>query len=555
MYNLNLHVMRSIGYLLLIAACLVQCKKTENQAAKPPFERPKLVVGIVVDQMRYDYLTRFWDKYSEKGFKRLVRDGFTCKNNHFNYVPTYTGPGHASIYTGATPSVHGIIANDWFDRDTNAMMYCAQDDSVKTIGSTDVLEAMSPKNLKVTTVTDQLRLATQLRGKVVGIALKDRGAILPAGHTGNAAYWFHGKKEGKWVSSSYYMAQLPRWVQDFNQKGAEKYLTEWNTLYNIATYTEAGTDGNTFERLFKGETQSVFPHDSKKLAPQNDDYDIIKNTPSGNVMTTDFALAAIDGEKLGADEVTDFLAISYSSTDYIGHRFGVNSIETEDAYLRLDLDIARLLEALDAKVGKDNYTLFLTADHGGVEVPAYWTSLKIPAGYFDEDSLAIHLKDFLKRTFGKETLLKQVVNEQIFLDRNLLTTMKLNPETVQKAVAAEIAGLKEVEEVYTATDMSQTEYTQGMKAFLQKGFHPKRSGDVLYVLSHATVPYPKQGSTHGSAYTYDTHVPLLFYGKGIRPGATAARTEITDIAPTIATLIGIAFPSGATGNPIAKAFR
>ncbi len=542
--------MRKLAYLLCIAVSLVECKKTEHPPKNTLFERPKLVVGIVVDQMRYDYLTRFWERYGEGGFKRLVQEGFTCKNNHFNYVPTYTGPGHASIYTGATPSVHGIIANDWYDRETNAMMYCAQDDSVKTVGNTNASEPMSPKNLKVTTITDQLRLATQLRGKVVGIALKDRGAILPAGHTGNAAYWFLGKEEGKWVSSSYYMTQLPQWATTFNKEGAEKYLLEWNTLYNIATYTEAGTDENTFERLFKGETQSVFPHDSKKLAPENDGYDIIKSTPLGNTMTTDFAMAAIDGEQLGADEGTDFLAISYSSTDYIGHRFGVNSVEVEDAYLRLDMDIARLLNALDAKVGKDNYTLFLTADHGGVEVPAYWASLKIPAGYFDEDALETHLKDFLKREFEDENLLKKVINEQVFLDRALLAKMKLKLETVQEAIANEIRTLRDVEEVYTATDMVQTHFTQGKASFLQKGFYAKRSGDVLYVLSHATVPDRKQGSTHGSAYTYDTHVPLLFYGKGIRKGSTAARTEITDIAPTIATLLGIAFPSGATGQPV-----
>ncbi|MGB1308036.1 MAG: alkaline phosphatase PafA [Oceanihabitans sp.] len=513
--------------------------------------QPKLVVGIVVDQMRYDYLTRFYNKFGDGGFKKLINEGFNCKNNHYNYIPTYTGPGHASVYTGTTPKYHGIIANSWYDKEIKERVYCAGDTTVTAVGTQSKAGLMSPRRMQTTSFADENRLFTQMKGKTIGISLKDRGAILPAGHTANAAYWFHGKDEGSWITSSFYTNKLPAWVSDFNNSEAAKsYLKTWDTFYDINTYTESGSDLNAFEGGFKGKETATFPYDLKMLSKQNKGFDILKATPYGNSLTTDFAIAAILGEQLGADAITDVLAVSYSSTDYVGHNFGVNSKEVEDAYIRLDKDIERLILALDEKVGKGEYTLFLTSDHGAVEVPAYLQSVNIPAGYFDSKGFKKKLNAFINKKFGASNLLESGSNNQIFLNRERIALLDLKLEDVQEALVNEIVSYKNIYKAYSATTMQTTEFSNGIEALLQNGFHQKRSGDVMVVYDPAVISYSKTGSTHGSGLNYDTHVPLLFYGKGIAKGSTLQKTKIVDIAPTISALLGISFPNGATGMPL-----
>jgi hypothetical protein len=277
-----------IAFVFLFSSCVAQDRtiaSEENTVDKKANSKPKLVIGIVVDQMRYDYLTRFEPKFGEGGFKRMMREGFNCKNNHFNFVPTYTGPGHASIYTGTTPKYHGIIGNNWFDKNTKEMVYCAGDENVGPIGTLDKAGEMSPHRMQTTTFGDENRLFTQMRGKTIGISLKDRGAILPAGHTANGAYWFHGRDEGVWVSSSFYMDELPKWVKDFNTSEAtESYLKIWNTLYDISTYTESGADENSFEGGFRGKEKATFPYDLKALSQENRNFDILKATLMGIVL-------------------------------------------------------------------------------------------------------------------------------------------------------------------------------------------------------------------------------------------------------------------------------
>ena len=517
---------------------------------------PRLVVGIVVDQMRYDYLTRFWVHYGDGGFKRLVNGGFNCKNNHFNYAPTYTGPGHASIYTGTTPATHGIIGNNWYDKALGKEVYCAEDDNYKSVGTTSDAGQMSPQRMNVTTITDQLRLHTQMRGKVIAVALKDRGAILPGGHTANAAYWFNGKDEGNWISSSFYMDDLPKWVKDFNASNiVEQYKKPWTPLKDINTYVESGLDNTSYEGLFSGETTPTFPHNLPNLWNGNDEYDILKSTAFGNNITVDFALAALEGESLGMDTITDFFAISFSSTDYVGHMYGVNSKEVQDTYLRLDRDLERLLKALDKKVGEGKYTVFLTSDHGAIDVPAYLKDQKIPMGYMGYEDVVAKLKEFVEFTFGTTDLIQNVSNDQLFLDHKVIQNLDLDVKEVQEALAQELLGYETVDRAYTAYQMWQNQYTQGIPYIMQNGYNQKRSGDVLFVLKPGNADYSKTGSTHGSPQVYDTHVPLLFYGKGIRKGATFTRTEISDIAPTIAALLGIAFPNGTTGKPIVEVLQ
>lgn len=533
-----------IVFVLLTLSC-----KSQKISSDEEVGMPKLVIGIVVDQMRYDYLTRFKAKYSEHGFKRLMNEGYNCKNHHFNYVPTYTGPGHASVFTGTSPMNHGIISNYWYDKYTDTSVYCASDATVQAVGVDTEKEKMSPRRLKTTTIADQLRLHTQNRSKVIGVSLKDRGAILPAGHSANAAYWFRGKEDCKFITSTYYRNDLPEWVINFN-KTTPSYLKEWETLLPINTYTESGPDSNSFEEAFKGKATTVFPYDLKTLSKNNGGYDILKTTPFGNEMVTDFAIEAVKNEKLGAGTYTDFLTVSYSSTDYVGHQFGVNSVEVEDTYIRLDKDLERLFNYLDNQVGKGAYTVFLTADHGAVNVPNYLKSQNIPAGYFNKKAFKKSVEEVLKQKFKFKDIVKNISNNQIFLDRELINTNGLDLVAIQEFLAQEIVLFKHIDKAYSAKTLSSTQFTSGVGALVQSGFHQKHSGDVVFVLEPAVISYPEKGSTHGSSFSYDTHVPLLFYGAGVKKGETIEKTEVIDIAPTISMLLGISFPNGCTGEPL-----
>lgn len=531
-------------HIIILVFCFGLSITAQNQ-------KPKLVVGIVVDQMRFDYLTRFEAKYGEGGFKRMMNEGFNCKNNHFNYIPTKTGPGHASIFTGTTPKYHGVIANNWWDKSAKKMVYCAGDDSVNAVGTSSKLEQMSPHRMQTTTFGDENRLFTQMKGKTIGISIKDRGAVLPAGHTGNAAYWFRGKDEGSFVSSTFYMATLPKWVKKFNNSTrAESYLKTWDTYYNIKTYFESGPDLNTFEGGFKGKSTATFPYDLKALSKQNSGFDIIKLSPFGNSIVTDFAIEAIKAEALGKDEITDVLTISFSSTDYIGHKFGVSSKEVEDTYIRLDKDLERLFNNLDDTVGVNQYTVFLTADHGAIEVPAYLKFAKIPAGYVDGSKRKEKFKSFLTNKYGSTEIVENTSNNQIFLNKAIVEALDLNLQDVQNAIVQEQLTYTNIYKAYTATTFNTTYFERGIEHLLQLGYHQKRSGDILLVNNPSFIAYPKTGSTHGSGLNYDTHVPLLFFGKGIKKGATYKKTEITDIAPTMSALLGISFPNFSIGKPL-----
>lgn len=548
--------MKKIVLVLSLAIISISCKSQNetvvlNNKIPVTQDNPKLIIGIVIDQMRYDYLTRFYNKYSEGGFKRLMREGFNCKNNHYNYVPTFTGPGHASIYTGTTPKYHGIIANSWYDKELKDYVYCAGDSAVNSIGTESKAGKMSPHRMTTTTFADENRLFTQMQGKTIGIAIKDRGAILPAGHTANMAFWFQGKDEGHWITSSFYTETLPDWVKQFNASNkAASYLTTWDTFYDIDSYTESGPDLNTFEGGFKGKDTATFPYDLKALSKDNKGYDILKATPQGNALTTDFAIAAINGEQLGQDAITDVLTISYSSTDYIGHNFGVNSKEIQDTYIRLDKDLERLFNVLDTQVGKNAYTVFLTADHAAVDVPSYLKSTGIPAGYVDNDMYKERLNDFMVKTYQASDLIENVSNFQIFLNKDKIDLLGLDIAHVQERIAQELIQYPHIYKVYTSSQLTASNYVDGIENLLEKGYNQKRSGDVLVVYDPAFISYSKTGSTHGSGLNYDTHVPLLFYGKGITKGSTLQRTEIVDIAPTMSALLGISFPNGSIGMPL-----
>ena len=354
-----------------------------------------------------------------------------------------------------------------------------------------------------------------------------------------------------WITSSYYRNDLPKWVTDFNTSDTvESYLNVWNTSLPIESYVESGDDENNFERGFKGKSSATFPYDLAALSAENDGFDILKETPYGNSITLDFALAALKGENLGQDDDTDVLAISFSSTDYVGHNFGVNSKEVEDTYIKLDNDLERLLNTLDSYVGEGEYTVFLTADHGAVNVPAYLQSVNVPAGYLDYNSRKELFQKFLMDTYGTTDLIENVSNNQIFLNKAKLKELGLNIHDVEQALVDEQISYPNIAKVYTATTMNSTNFTTGIEVLLQNGYNQKRSGDVIVVDDIAHIAYSRTGSTHGSGLNYDTHVPLLFFGAGIQHGETFDKTVIPDIAPTISALLGISFPNGATGRPL-----
>lgn len=534
---------------LFLFLSFFSCKNSSQLSSN---NNPKLVVGVVVDQMRFEYLNRFKNKYSSQGFLRLINQGYSCNNHHFNYIPTITGPGHASIFSGTTPSVHGIIGNDWYDKIKQKTVYCTTDDKYHTIGAEAKYGKVAPTNLKVTTVADQNRIFTQMRGKTIGVSIKDRGAVFPSGHTANGAYWFEGLNEGKWVTSSYYMDKLPQWVTEFNaSSNISNYLKTWNTYYDINLYLESGPDNSNYEKGFNGKTAPVFPYDLKELMGYNEGYDIIKTSPFGNTMTTDFAFSAIEAEDLGDDEFTDFLTISYSSTDYVGHDFGLSSVELQDTYLRLDLEIERLLNYLDKNVGEGNYTLFLTADHGAAEVPAYLSDINVPGSNIGKDDFS-PLFDAMKAKYGVSDLINNISNNQVFLNQEKILSLQLNPEEVQKFVVNKIIDYPFISNAYTASAMQSNYFNNGLPMLLQNGYNQKLSGDILFALQPGVIVYGPKGTTHGSGYSYDTHVPLLFYGNKIKKGVSYEPTNVTDIAPTISALLGISFPSGATGSIIER---
>lgn len=521
-----------------------------NTFSQGKLERPKLVVGIVVDQMRNDYMFRYYDKYSEDGFKRLMRDGFYCKNNHFSYMPTYTGPGHASVYTGTTPAYHGIIANDWFDKETGTEVYCSSDETCFTVGAENSDGKMSPSRMLSTSITDELRLSTNFKSKVLGVAIKDRGSILPAGHLANAAYWLSG---GDFISSTYYMKDLPAWVSKFNDEDrVEAFINGgWNTLLPIEEYTESIADDNKYEGVFQGEEKPVFPHDLQSLYARNKDLGMIRSTPFGNTLVTDFAIEALKNEEMGKDAACDFLALSYSSPDYIGHIYGNRSIESQDNYLRLDLEIARFLKYLDDEIGEGNYLVFLTADHGSADVPSYFMDNKVPAGYLDLNTMETELIDYMKSEYDlAASAIRSFSNYQLFFEYDSLRAKSVNPAAFYSDIARFLRNYPGIYNAVSADVIRENYYAEGVMAALNRGYNPQRSGDVLLIPQADWLYYGPVGTSHGSPYSYDTHVPLIFYGWNVEPGVTHQRTEIRDIASTLSMLLNISLTSGNTGNPI-----
>ncbi|SEW55539.1 alkaline phosphatase PafA [Chitinophaga arvensicola] len=508
--------------------------------------RPKLIVGVVVDQMRWDYLYRYNSRYGAGGFKRLLQEGFSCENTLINYTPTITACGHTCVYTGSVPAIHGIIGNTWYSPALGRTVYCAEDSTVTTVGSNSAAGKMSPRNMLVTTIGDELKLSNNFQSKVIGVAIKDRGAILPAGHSANAAFWYDGGT-GNWVSSTYYMQELPAWAQAFNQqKYPQQYLSKpWTTLYPVSTYTLSTADEKPYEGKYKNASNSSFPHDLSELANT-----AISASPFGNTMTLEFAKKALEAYELGKGPVTDLLAISLSSPDYVGHQFGPNSIEAEDTYLRLDQDLATLFKYLDAKVGKGQYLFFITADHGVAHVPGFMAENKLPGGTWDDRAALKTVNEQVAAKFGVNNAVTATDNYQFWLNHAAIEQAGKSEADIRQFIIRELLKSPAIAKAFPIDNLMGTTLPEPMRTMLSNGFNTKRSGDIQVILTPGYIDGGNTGTTHGLWYPYDAHIPLVWMGWGIHPGKTNRTIGMTDITPTLAALLHIQMPSGNVGQVI-----
>lgn len=503
--------------LWLIAALMSVCNLV---LAHTDFgERPKLVVGIVVDQMRWDYLSRYYDQFGEGGFKRLIKEGYSCDNCLINYVPTVTAIGHTSVYTGSTPALHGICGNDFFIDDDP--VYCCGDNTVDPVGTDNRKKGcMSPRNLLATTIGDQIRLHTDFQSKVVGVSYKDRAAILPAGRCSDHAYWLD-TDNGQFITSTYYRTELPDWAKAYNK-----------------------------ELKKNAELQKV----GKKVGLY----------PLCGHITTDMAIAALKGERLGKGKVTDMLCVSYSQTDVIGHEYGTRGEHTDGAYLELDKDIARLLKALDDQVGEDNYLLFLTADHGGAHNFQYMIDHKLSAGAWKtkEDVLNDKLDAFLKEKLGA-SIDRSIINGfhgyRVFLNHGKIKSMGLDLEKVKETLIEYFYQVPHVQFVMDFAKVNTWSVPDVLRSRALLGYHPHRSGDLLLVLEAGYYDFGRGsspiGTTHSAWNPYDAHIPLLFYGWKVEHGSTSREVHITDIAPTVTQMLHIQQPNACVGEAIVEVVR
>ena len=547
----------SIFLTVIIAVLFFQSSIAQKTTATAnTIQRPKLVVGIVVDQMRWDYLYRFYDLYKPNGgFKRLLGEGFSCDNTFVPYLPTVTACGHTCVYTGSVPAIHGITGNNWFDNNLQKGVYCVEDKSVQAVGS-NAGEAgqMSPNNVFVTTITDELRLATNFRSKVIGISMKDRGAIIPAGHAANAAYWYDGKS-GNFITSTYYMKELPEWMKTFNGRKLVDtfYEKNWTTTLSKEVYEKyCDIDENIYEsKQTFGKTS--FPYDLKQY--QAKDYSKIATTPFANNLLFELAKSSINAEQLGKHDVTDFLAVSFSSPDYVGHSFGPNSWELLDTYVRLDETFSELFDYLDKTVGKNQYTVFLTADHSGAHIPEFLQKHNIPGGRWDDGDIRKELNDYLKTQFSQPKLINAVMEHDVYINHPLVDSLQLNEGNIKKSIIQYLIKKDIVLNVVDKPKAAEATIPAKIREMVVNGYNPQRSGDLQIIMKTGVMDAGKTGMSHGVWNPYDSHIPLVFYGWGIKHGSLNRETYMTDISATVAALLHIQMPSGCIGKVIPEVMK
>ncbi len=542
--------------------CLALFTLTSNAQAQKPIQssspsKPKLIVGIVVDQMRWDYINQFKAHFTtQQGFLRFVNEGASCNNNFIPYVPTVTACGHTAVYTGSTPSLHGITGNQWYDNYKQKNVYCVEDATVQSVGvEGSPAGKMSPVNVWTSTIGDEIKLANNFKSKVIGISIKDRGAIIPAGHSADGAFWYDSKS-GNFISSTYYGKNLPTWVSAFNAQHRvdSLYAKGWNLSLAKSVY-EANCDGdvNSYEATPLGAEQKGFPYTLTQFIGK--DYGKIASTPYGNTLVVEMAEKALINEQMGADDKTDLLAISFSSPDYIGHSFGPNSWETLDGYVKLDALIAQLFASLDKQVGKNNYTVFLTADHAVANIPDFAKKHKIPGGLVSEAGLKKELGQHLLKQGLDDKLIAAIGEYNLHFNHPLMDSLGVSQDKLVKIVSSFIEQKPGILQVVESRKAATAALPQQLRERIVNGYNPQRSGDLFIVTKSGYMDGYPTGTNHGVFYNYDAHIPLLWYGNGIQKGQVNTVNYMTDIAPTVSTLLGIQMPSGAIGKPILEVLK
>ncbi|HST51164.1 MAG TPA: alkaline phosphatase family protein [Pyrinomonadaceae bacterium] len=531
-------------------------------------QRPRLVLLIVVDQFRYDYLERFGDLFAANGLRRLQRDGASWMDANYDHVPTETAPGHATMLTGAWPAETGIISNIWHDRATNKSVDNVEDTSVRRLGGADPDPPSSPHNLLCSTVGDELKLATNNRSKVVGVSFKNRAAILPAGRSADAAYWF-STQTGEFVSSTYYFDQLPGWVARFDaSRPADKFLgAKWERLLPAVEYeSHAGRDDAPWE---KGEsnTHYTFPHvvGEGLTVPGPKFYEDLAYSPFTNDLLVSFAEAAIANEHLGEDADTDVLTVSFSSNDYVGHRYGPYSQELMDMTLRVDRQIGQLLDYVDAHVGLRNTVVVFTADHGVAPVPEHAETQRLPGGRVKVADVLAAVRNRLRAHFSKPgerdttaDYVEAFSNEEIYFNQFALERDGVRAEDAERVAGEAALTVPGIARFFTRTQLltGAISPADATARRVLHGYNPARSGDVVIIPE--AYKYLADGfivATHGGPYTYDTHVPLIIMGGGLAPGRYLNTATPADIAPTLSRILNIQAPSNSMGRVLSEAMR
>ena len=531
-----------------------------GQGAYLPPDKPRLVVGIVVEQLRFDHIEKFRDRFGDNGIKKLINEGTYFRNASFEYMLTQSSPGHATISTGAEPSYHGIPSDNWYVPLKNELIYSTKDAAVSPVGGSFESGLHSPSNLQASTFSDELKMATNQQAKVYGVGIKESSAILSAGHGANGAFWFDNGT-GTWMSSTYFADSLPAWVTDFNSLNhAESYLSNpWELFRSAEIYSDCLPDSNRFEAGFN--SVNYFPYDLKKLRSKEivgkkNDFSLIRETPFANSLTTSFAIRLIEQEKLGRDDVIDFISICYSATDNIGHRFGPSSREMGDAILRLDDEIRYLLTYLNDSIGKRNILIYFTSSHGISEIPSVLDHNRIPAGYFRQNQALQLLRSYLNAVYGEGDWVKGYSERQVFLNRTLIEDARLPLEEVQKKVARFLVQFTGVAAAYPYSAFEANDFGNGNLKRIMNNFNPQRSGDVIVTLNPGWVE--KEGdyvTNHNSPYECDSHVPLIWYGWTVNRAAVSRKVNMTDIAATLSSLCRVPFPNACTGEPMIELFR
>ncbi len=518
--------------------------------------RPKLVVGLVVDQMRWDYLYRYINQYnSNGGFKRLLSKGFSCDNTFIPYTPTLTAAGHAGIYTGSVPAIHGITSNIWYDLILNKLEYCVEDLSVETVGAANTSGKASPENLLTTTISDEMRIAANFRNKVVGIAIKDRGAIIPAGHAATGAYWYDSKT-GNFVTSTYYTKSLPAWVTAFNERKVADslYALNWNILLPKNIYQEqCSDDDKKYERNPFYDGPAVFPYKLSGFAGK--DYSKIAYTPQGNDLTFAMAEAAVKGENLGSSSFTDLLAVSLSSPDYIGHSFGPDSWEQLDDFARLDKSLFDFMQFLDNEIGEGNYIFFLSADHGVAHSTGFSKENKLPGRFFDDTEIVSELNSIIKTAFNVDSAIIGLYNYQIFFDEDKLDRSKVSVKAVSEKIIPHLQKHDAISNAFEISNLNALPVQHKLREMFINGYYPSRSGTIQVIPKPGNVEGNGIGTSHGLWNPYDSHIPLVWYGWGIKTGHSTREYYMSDIAPTLAALLHVQMPSGSIGNVIQEVIK